>query len=345
MRRPASRILKGAIAAVAGVAMLSGLAACSSSGGDSSSSGSESGSFPVTIKQAQGDVTIKKAPKRVVTMGWGATDNAIALGVTPVGMERADWGGDKNKHFPWIAKVVKDKHLKMPENIQVYPEIDMKKLVSLKPDLILAPYSGFTAEKYKQLSELAPTVTYPKAAWATSWQDAITIAGKALGKQDAAKKQIDSIQARFDKAKKENPEFEGKTLAYLYANVPGKLSVYLPGDQRLDYLSYLGFTQSPEVKTLMQNAKGATFADLGLEKATELNSTDVVLSWFDSESVEKTIEAQPLYADIAAVKRGSYLPMHDPQIAMARTLITSYAMDYAFDGYVKDLKTAVSKAK
>ena len=316
-------------------------AGCSSSASPSDSGSAASGAFPVTIKQAQGTVTIPKQPKRVVTLGWGSTDAAIALGTIPVGAEKSSWGGEKDGQYPWIVSAVKKAGGTLPQMVTMYPELDMKKVVSLKPDLILAPYSGLTNAQYKQLSQLAPTVSFPDKSWGTTWQQAITISGKALGKPAAAATIVSGIKKRFAAAAKANPEFAGKSIAYLYASQPGTLGVYQPGDSRVDYLRYLGFVNDPSMDALPQTAEH--YSEFGLESANKLDTTDVVLTWFNSTDNEKEVGAQPLYAQIPAVKRGSYVPMADPTVAMARTLITPYTLDYALNGYVKELKAAVAK--
>ena len=85
--------LRGAALLAAALAVTS----CSSGSDDSSSSeSSSSGStssagFPVTVGTAFGDVTVDEAPVRVVALGWGDAETALALGVQPVGA--SDWLG------------------------------------------------------------------------------------------------------------------------------------------------------------------------------------------------------------------------------------------------------------
>lgn len=343
-RTPAPRIRHGirtAIALAIGASLAVGASGCSSSAAPSEGGDAASGAYPVTIEQTQGTVTIPEQPKRVVTLGWASTDAAIALGTIPVGAEKSSWGGEKNGQYPWIVNAVKKTGGALPQMVTMYPELDMKKIVSLKPDLILAPYSGLTNAQYKQLSQLAPTVSFPGKSWGTTWQQAITISGKALGKTAAAATIVKDIKARFAAVRKANPEFAGKSIAYLYASQPGTLGVYQPGDSRVDYLRYLGFVNDPKMDALPRTAEH--YSEFGMESANKLDDTDVVLAWFNSPANEKEVEAQPLYAQIPAVKRGSYVPMAEPTVAMARTLITPYTLDYALKGYVKELKAAVAK--
>src|SRR3954469_24403508 len=77
-------------AALAVTSCSSGSDDASSAGGGAGSS-SSSGAFPVTVPTAFGDVTVPEQPTRVVALGRGDAETALALGVQPVGA--SDWLG------------------------------------------------------------------------------------------------------------------------------------------------------------------------------------------------------------------------------------------------------------
>src|SRR3712207_6748437 len=57
-----------------------------------SASGSEAASaFPVTIRSKFGSATFPERPTRVVTLDNQATDDALALGVVPVGIAKVTY--------------------------------------------------------------------------------------------------------------------------------------------------------------------------------------------------------------------------------------------------------------
>ncbi|MGR6080256.1 hypothetical protein [Achromobacter sp. CSND-B12] len=62
--------------------------------------------FPVTLETALGPAVIPAPPKRVVALGLGADDLVLSLGVVPVGVGRADWGGDSDHYWPWIRAAI-----------------------------------------------------------------------------------------------------------------------------------------------------------------------------------------------------------------------------------------------
>ena len=139
-------------------------------------------SFPVIIEHALGETTIPAEPKRIVTLGWSSTDAAIALGTVPVGMPSFRSEGWDSDYTPWIEEAVTAMGAPLPEAFDDTGGAPIEKIAALKPDLILAVYSGITGDEYKLLSQLAPVVAYPTTPWTASWQEVITIAGKAMGK-------------------------------------------------------------------------------------------------------------------------------------------------------------------
>jgi len=337
------------LAAVVSVALLSGCAGGAPGSGSGSraasggSNGGANGAFPVTITSALGDAVIPSKPKRVVTIGWGAADTLIALGTTPVGMEAATWGGDKDHYYPWVRKAIQKRGDALPKTFNVYPEIDMEKILALAPDLILAPQSGLTAAQYASLSKIAPTVAYPHKPWLTSWSDEIAIVGKAMGQGAKAGQLTRSIRHTLAKTAAAHPEFKGVDFAYIYAAEPGQLQLYQAGDPRVDLISGLGLTLDPSVAKVPLTS-GTFTSTVGLERADLLKNVDVLFTWFNDPANEKTIEAQPLYAQIPAVRRGSYVPNVDNQLAMASSMITPLSVPWALDKYVPMITRAVAKA-
>ena len=82
------------------------LTACTQSSSDaqennSSASAVEDGAYPVTIKHAFGGTTIDKEPTRILTLDSAAADTVIALGVTPIAMQKDSWAGDADGFLPW----------------------------------------------------------------------------------------------------------------------------------------------------------------------------------------------------------------------------------------------------
>ena len=83
----------------------------------------------------------------------------------------------------------------------------MEKIAALRPDLILALYSGLTKEQYDTLSKFAPVVAQPKeySDYGIPWQRQTETIGKALGRPEEATKLVEGVEAKFAEAKMAQP--------------------------------------------------------------------------------------------------------------------------------------------
>lgn len=158
------------IAAVLAAAALALTACATSSPAPVESGNVPDSAFPVTLEHIYGETTISEKPERVVTIGWNAQDVAVALGVVPVGISDFTWG-TVDKYLPWFVDEVEALDAELPEILTTSDagEYDYEQILSLEPDVILAPHSGVTEEEYARLTEIAPTVAYDKVAWGADW--------------------------------------------------------------------------------------------------------------------------------------------------------------------------------
>src|SRR3954470_16105337 len=133
------------------VASLAALSACGSSDSDSSSAApatattanaaADEAAFPATIAHRYGTTTITSRPKRVVVVGLREQDALLALGVVPVGT--TEWYGDHHGAiFPWAKKALGNAPL--PKKLDFTDGVEFEKVAALRPDLIVAVYSGLT---------------------------------------------------------------------------------------------------------------------------------------------------------------------------------------------------------
>ncbi|NUU15690.1 iron-siderophore ABC transporter substrate-binding protein [Cellulomonas humilata] len=299
--------------------------------------------FPVSIDSTLGTADIPAKPERVVTLGWGAADIAFSLGTTPVGIEADTWGGDADGYQPWFREAVEESGDELPTTIAMYPELDIDAVVALEPDLVLAPQSGLDQATFDQLSALVPVVAYPGEPWQTSLEDQVTIAAEALGVPEKAEALLAERQAAIDDAANENPELSGLTFAYVYGgDQPGALSVYLPGDPRVELLTGLGLQLAPSVSTLT-SSPGTFVATLGLENADQLNDAQLLFTWFNDTDEQAATEAQPLWAQIPAFASGAYVPMIDKQLGMAVSVATPLSVPWALDEYLPLITAGAAK--
>lgn len=333
-------------ALLAGLALaLTALTACGSSGASSEDTGgsSASGGFPVTIEHALGEATIEERPERVVTLGMGSTGTAIALGVTPVGMEEYPWGSDKTGYLPWIHEAVTEAGDELPTQFTGGTELDIEAIVELEPDLILAPWSGLTQQQYDLLKDLAPTVAYPDKPWSTEWDEQITVVGEALGKPDEAAQAIDKINSRLATVAEAHPEFAETTFVYSYTNGPGTLGVFMPDEQRVTMVRKMGLRLDPVVKTFRPGAQGADWALIGLENADKISDADLMFTFYTDAATRKQVESQPLYANIPAVERGAVVTGKNQPFVTASSIINPLTVPWTIDRYVPLIEEAIDQ--
>lgn len=329
-----------ALATLTATALLAG---CSSAAEPASTAGaSADGAFPVTIDSALGEAVIEAKPKRIVTIGQGSADTAVALGTTPVAVEEQVWGGDADAQQAWVREAIEKRGDALPATFTVTPEIDMDAVAEAEPDLILAPQSGITQDQFDVLSQLAPTVAYPGEAWSTAWDDQIEIIGEALGQKKDAEGLVDDIRSTLGTVGEEHPEFADLTFAYLYTGEPGTLGVFQPNEPRAAILELMGLKSDPIVAQQEVTA-GTASSVLGLENADLFDDTDLVFSWFSDAEEQATIEAQPLYAQIPAVERGSDVVTYDKQFVNAASIITPLSVPWVLDEYVDLIADAATR--
>ncbi|WP_371099146.1 iron-siderophore ABC transporter substrate-binding protein [Streptomyces sanglieri] len=333
-------------ATAAASALVLALGGCSSSDDGketSGASGKSSGAFPVSIKSALGTAEIKEQPERVVTLGQGSAETAIALGHTPVGMEKYEWGSDKTGYLPWIHEAVKKSGDKLPTQFTGGEDIDFEAITELEPDVILAPWSGITQKDYDILKDIAPTVAYPDLAWSTDWDQQIDIIGRALGQTDDAKGLVSKIEKQLSDAAATRPDYKKYKFSYIYNTGPGTLGVFKPEEQRVKMLTSLGLTVDPVVNSFKET-KGTDSALIGLENAEKLKDSDLLFTFYMDDKSRKEIEAQPLYAAMPAVKSGAMVYSHDNSFVTASSIINPLTVPWVIDRYLPLIDKAVKAA-
>lgn len=353
-RHRSSRTARGAMLAAATVTAALVLAGC---GGSSAASGEDPANsstaeatsggdaqraahFPVTIDSALGKATISEPPERIVTLGQGSTETAIAMGHVPVGIEKYPWGAGKHGYLPWVHEAVKEAGAKLPKQFTGGTELDIEAVAALEPDVILAPWSGITQQQFDLLSQIAPTVAYPDKPWSTQWAEQIRIIGKALGEPEEATEEIAQIKDRFAQVRRQNPTFAKHTFAYTYTNGPGTFGVYLKGEQRVEMLRKMGLELLPKIAE-MPAQNGNWYTELGLENVDTVKDADLLFTWYMDGKSRKQLMKQPLYAGIPAIERGSVVAAKDHSFVTASSMINPLTVPWSVDRYVPMIHEAI----
>jgi iron complex transport system substrate-binding protein len=294
---------------------------------------SAAGSFPATVETKFGPVTIEQAPTRVVALGWGDAETALALGVQPVGA--SDWlafGGEGVG--PWAA----GRYTTPPEIIGT-TEPSYEAVAALEPDLILDTKSSGDAKRHELLSAIAPTIGVPEGgdSYLTSGAQQLSMIATALGKTAEGEQLQADVDAKFAAAKAAHPQWQGRTVTAATKTSEG-WGAYITGSERVTFLEQLGFVQNPEIAKLSPNATG--FSVSVSNEQLELLDADVIVA-FPIFIPTKEITEDPVFKTVPAVKEGRSVVI-DGDLAAAYSLGTTLALDYAVEQMVPRLEKAVA---
>lgn len=323
------------------VTTLLSLAACSDDDGATGADGSADdggssaaagdGAYPVSVETAFGEVTIEEEPTRVVALGWGDAETALALGVQPVGA--SDWLGFGGEGVgPWAEGMYDE----APEIIETM-EPSYEAIAALEPDLILDVKSSGEQERYDRLSEIAPTVGIPEGGenYLTSSEDQLEMISEALGREEQGEELLDEVETAFEEAAEAHPDWEGQSVAAATRTSEG-WGAYVEGSERVDFLERLGFEQSEQIAEQEADASGFTVSIS--EERLDLLDADLIVAFpIFIETTE--ITEDPLWQEVPAVADGRAVVI-DGDLAQAYSLGTTMAQQYAIEEMVPLLEDA-----
>ena len=265
-----------------------------------------------------------------MTVGFNDQDFALALGVTPVGVRQFQGGIDITER-PWAQ----DELAGAEPQIIGAEDLEFEKIAALRPDLILAVYSGLNKRDYGTLSKIAPTVAqsdeYPD--YGEPWQEQAQVSSQALGREQQGAEVVDDVEGEIAQARKQNPEFDGSTFVLASASA-GQVYVFGPQDLRSRFFTSLGFQTPPEIEKL---AGDSFFAQLS-EEQLRLLDQDVVVVY----GTEKDFEGFPLFQRLDAVREGRVIYMDvDGDFANALGFSSPLSIPFALEQAVPQLADAV----
>ncbi|MEK8129619.1 iron-siderophore ABC transporter substrate-binding protein [Paenibacillus filicis] len=150
------------------------------------------------ITHALGETEVPAQVSRVVSLTPHFADHLVSLGITPVGSVVRE-GGDFE---PYLAA-----QLKGTDSVGQSSAPSLEKLVTLKPDLILAVEKDHS-KVYETLKKTAPTLVYTDKEMEQDWASVFLKVAEAVGKEAEGRQKL---QAFGDKTK----ALQGKLAAKL----------------------------------------------------------------------------------------------------------------------------------
>ncbi|MFE4953711.1 ABC transporter substrate-binding protein [Streptomyces sp. NPDC056653] len=247
----------------------------------------KAGQFPRTLTHAMGKTELKSAPKRVVVLDVGEFDNVVSLGVKPVGYAPSE--GDAA--IPSYLK----KDAGNPKNVGTINNLNLEAIAGLKPDLILGSQLR-AADKYDQLSKIAPTVFSIRPGF--TWKENYLLNAAALDKTAKAKSELDAYEKKATKLGEDiGPD---KPTISMVRYLPDRIRLYAKASFIGTILEDAGL---PRPKNQQINDLAA---EISPEKIDEADADWIFTGVYGDPKATKrdTARSNPLWKNLKAVKEG-----------------------------------------
>ncbi|MFV0439996.1 MAG: ABC transporter substrate-binding protein [Lachnospirales bacterium] len=136
--------------------------------------------YTYNVKTNYGEIIIRINPERIVTLANEATETCVANGISPVGyVNNFDSYNSKDYKDFLVKQGLSPSIVSVGDNLS----LDIEKIKSLNPDLILGSYD-LHGHYYDDLSEIAPTVFSKKSD--SNFNSNFLLYSESLGKKTEA---------------------------------------------------------------------------------------------------------------------------------------------------------------
>ncbi len=259
------------------------------------------GAFPVTVTHKFGETVIDAEPVRVVSLGYSDHDSILAVGVTPIAA-RFWFGDDTNVVGPWAEPFLTGD---APEVLN-FLELDFEAITALRPDLIIAVYSGITETDYALLSQIAPTVAQSGdyIDYGMPWAETTLLIGQALGRTAEAEAAVAAVEQLYDDAQAAHPEFVGATGIVAAGSADGSVALFAGDDPRTQVMTALGFVIPDEIMALFGDS---FYLPISPEQVNLLADLDVVVWTQVDYASPEAIRNNPLYQQTQNFQEGRFV--------------------------------------
>lgn len=170
---------------------------------------------PLTITHARGTTEVPADPRRVVVVDHASLDTLQALGL-----------GDRVVGTPTSPLPPSLAEFADAGAVGTLAEPDIEAIATLDPDVVIL--GGRSAEKYDEVSQLAPTVllTTDNAAPLESLRSNVTTLGAMFGVEDAAASELGAVTQLVEQTRAGT---QGGPRALIVLTSGGKVSAFGPG--------------------------------------------------------------------------------------------------------------------
>lgn len=255
--------------------------------------------FPVTMTDGLGEeITIKEEPKKIVSLIPSNTEVMFALGA-----------GDK-----LVGVSDFDNYPEEAANIEKIGgmEINTEKIISLKPDLVLAHASNAHngAEGVKQLQDMGITVlTVNDAKSFDEVYTSIEMLGKATGKSEAAAGLISDMKSKLADIEEKAKAVKDDERKKVFVEVSPAPDLFSPGKNTFmnEMLEIIGADSVTGEKD--------GWVQMSEEAVVKANPDVIVTTYgFYTENPEKLVKSRNGWSDVSAIKNNQIFDVHSDKV-------------------------------
>ena len=248
-----------------------------------------------TVEHRLGTIEVPETPQRVVTLDPVSLQSAVATGVIPIATADGD-----TEPLESIAD------LRSVESVGFGSEPNLERIVELNPDLILGS-DDFTAGIYERLSQIAPTVAFPRAL-GPYWKDIFLLYADALGQVDRARELLDEYELRVQGFGQRVREATGQPPHEMTVSLirirPDAIRVYLPNSFAGSVMAEVGLSR-PEGQQATGNW---SLSELSLEEIPNIAANHIIQFQTDADTEVdmERVFSTPLWSGLEAVQQGRF---------------------------------------
>ncbi|MGL4524165.1 MAG: ABC transporter substrate-binding protein [Spirochaetia bacterium] len=234
------------------------------------------------VAHVMGETTISESPQRVVALTGEATEALLALGITPIAAV-ASYTPDMS-WYPHIMKAMRGVEIIGDER-----QVDLEKIATLKPDLII----GIKARQeniYPILSQIAPTVF--KENFYGEWKKNFYTVAQAVNREGQANQVMqnwDNQIATLSKALKKAGILDKTTAIYRFS--PKSVRYYGNAGFAASIIKELGFNRPANHDTQEFNY------EVSQELIPDMNAQQAFYFIFSSDNSSAAYENLGKYMD------------------------------------------------
>lgn len=247
-----------------------------------------------TISHAMGETELVASPQRVVVLDTSELDNALALGVRPIGApvaEALEYQGYLADQLDGIT------------DIGAISEPSLETIIGLKPDLILGSKQRHEGI-YEELSAIGPTVFVESLR--VPWQTNFTFHAEALGKQAEAEALLAAYDARVAELQAAlGDERQAITVSVIRFR-PGQVRLYLKSSFIGYILQDVGLGR-PESQNVDDFSSEITLEQIAAVDADYL----FITGYAQEDSAQADFLQSPLWQTLGAVQQGRAIDVND----------------------------------